>query len=567
MNAVSNLNLSTCIDNNVATRLDEIANEKPGLAALIQGSGNSRITISYSELAKKVARRAGVLKYHGIRKGDTVLMLQPMSIDFYVSVLAVFKIGATVLILDPAAGIQKVKNAISRVKPQAVIASGKGLVAAVTITAVRKIGMKLTTNFAPPGWRSLSVKTAKALTEPVDKEQPALITLTSGTSGASDTNGSRGTSGARGTSGTGGTSGTSRTGGTVKLIVRTHGFLKTQLQTVGANCDFKAGICELTTLPVFILANLASGVSSIMPDTDLSKASRLNTRKIAQQLLENKPSRILASPSFIERVMDYCESRGISLDWVETVITGGGPVFPRLMAKMKRVCPNANIVTVYGSTEAEPIAKIDFKDLTQAELNAIANGAGLPVGYTVPQVDIKILPLIDDDEQLRNRDRLCALRHICEISNLSLDAVGEILVRGDHVVKSYLNGIGDSETKMKIDGEIWHKTGDIGYLDRAGRLWLTGRKSSPESKLDTSFSQCMEAVALSDPTVLRAACFTIDDATKLFVETCARKNFDQWTVKNRLNWSGLDTVKLVRHIPCDTRHNSKVLYAKLASSF
>lgn len=537
MNAVSNLNLSTCIDNNVSTRLDEIAQLEPDLAALIQGSGKSRMTISYSELAEKVARRAGALRYHGLRKGDTVLMLQPMSIDFYVSVLAVFKIGATVLILDPAAGLAKVKNAISRAKPRAVIASGKGLVAVMAIPAVRKFGMILTASFAPPGWLSLSVKTARVLTEPVDKEQPALITLTSGTSG------------------------------TGKLIVRTHGFLKAQLQTVAANCDFKAGVCELTTLPVFILANLASGVTSIIPDTDLSKASRLNTRNIAQQLIENKPSRILASPSFIEKLIDRCKSQGICLDWVETVITGGGPVFPRLQLKTKRLCPNADIVTVYGSTEAEPIAKISFNDLTQAELNAIANGAGLPVGCPVPQVDIKILPLVDDDEQLRNGDRLCALRHICEISNLTLNAVGEILVRGDHVVKSYLNGIGDSETKVNIDGEIWHKTGDIGYLDRAGRLWLTGKKSSPEPKIDTSFSQCMEAVALSDPTVLRAACFTIDDATKLFVETCASKNFDQWTVKNRLNWSGLDTVKLVRHIPCDTRHNSKVLYAKLASSF
>ena len=36
----------------------------------------------------------------------------------------------------------------------------------------------------------------------------------------------------------------------------------------------------------------------------------------------------------------------------------------------------------------------------------------------------------------------------------------EIVVTGDHVNKSYLDGCGDAENKLLIEGEIWHRTGD-----------------------------------------------------------------------------------------------------------
>ena len=52
---------------------------------------------------------------------------------------------------------------------------------------------------------------------------------------------------------------------------------------------------------------------------------------------------------------------------------------------------------------------------------------------------------------------------------------GEIVVSGPHVLKGYLRGEGDRETKFKVDGETWHRTGDAGCVDQEGSLWLLGR--------------------------------------------------------------------------------------------
>jgi acyl-CoA synthetase (AMP-forming)/AMP-acid ligase II len=52
---------------------------------------------------------------------------------------------------------------------------------------------------------------------------------------------------------------------------------------------------------------------------------------------------------------------------------------------------------------------------------------------------------------------------------------GEVVLTGDHVLKGYLHGKCDRETKFEVDGERWHRTGDAGYFDKEGRLWLVGR--------------------------------------------------------------------------------------------
>ncbi len=524
---------------NMAGLLDEIALEQPELKAIIEGSGAHRKIVTYKTLAEKVQQKAAVLRGAGVSVGDLVVILEPLSTDLFTSILAVWRLGATVLMFDSAQKFEILEEAIGTLHPQAVIASGKGLIVAMALRSVRAIELKLTDSMLIPGWRTMK-RQHPYIVPPLKAVPPdhcALMTLTSGTSGG------------------------------LKTIARSHEFLSIQHAAVSSSGAVKAGSCELTSLPVFILANLASRTTTIIPDANLSRLRDLAVSGIVRQLQEHRPSRILGSPAFVERIVRHCRSHNVRLPFVTSIVTGGGPVFPKLLWEIKAVCPFANIVTVYGSSEAEPISKIEFSALTNDDFDAIASGAGLPVGYPVAEARVRIDPLIAQDNALNHPDQLATLRYICEVAGIAIDAIGEILVTGEHVVKGYHRGVGDSQSKVIIDGEIWHKTGDVGYFDSAGKLWLTGRRSRSKSKdsvIDTSFAQCIEAAVLCDPSIERAACLMIDDSTTLFLEPNSGR-IDSVLLRNRLGWSRLSSVNIVRKIPYDSRHASKVLYHKLVS--
>ena len=53
---------------------------------------------------------------------------------------------------------------------------------------------------------------------------------------------------------------------------------------------------------------------------------------------------------------------------VQTVYTGGAPVFPRLMEKIRKIFINAEINALYGASEAEPISRLNFEDITEDDI-------------------------------------------------------------------------------------------------------------------------------------------------------------------------------------------------------
>ena len=61
---------------------------------------------------------------------------------------------------------------------------------------------------------------------------------------------------------------------------------------------------------------------------------------------------------------------------------------------------------------------------------------------------------------------------IIDCCEVKISEEGEILVKGDNVLKYYYNMPEETE-KSIVDG--WYKTGDIGYVDADGYLWITGR--------------------------------------------------------------------------------------------
>lgn len=508
---------------NIAAILSEQARQRGEAPAIIERAG----VTTFAQLDDRVRRAAAMLTKCGFGPGDPVLIFQPMSAELYTALLAVFRIGAVAMFLDPSAGRAHIEACCALAPPRALIALDRAHLLRITSRALRRVMVKFSIGLWVPGamrWRTLERHEPADEIAAASADAPALLTFTSGSTG------------------------------TPKAAVRTHGFLIEQHRVLARSIALEAGEVDLATLPIFTLANLASGVTSLIPDADLRRPGAIDPAPVLRQIREHRATRCAASPAFFERLL--ADDDG-SLRGMRKVFTGGAPVFPSLLTALRNTMPEARVEAVFGSTEAEPIAHISEHEISDADRHAMRAGRGLLAGRPVPEISLRIVR-----EQW---GRPIAPLTAAEFAALSLASgeAGEIVVSGGHVLPGYLHGHGDEETKFRVDGTVWHRTGDAGWLDEAGCLWLLGRCSARVTDArGTLWPFAVECAARQHPKIRRAALAGFDGRRILAIEP-AKPGEIFTTAALALEWAQLDEIRTVPRIPMDKRHNAKVDYPAL----
>jgi acyl-CoA synthetase (AMP-forming)/AMP-acid ligase II len=490
----------------------------------------SRLT-TFAQLDEAAARAASLLEQHGLRPGDAVLVFHPMSAELYTALLALFQLGLVAMFLDPSAGKEHIEHCCALHRPKAMIASTKAHLLRLWSPALREIPLKFVIGLPVPGairWARASVLPPRHELAECGPETPALLTFTSGSTGRP------------------------------KAAVRTHGFLLSQHRVLEQNLRLEAGDVDLTTLPIVLLANLASGVTSLIPHADLRYPGAINPVPVITQIRTHQAVSSAASPAFFECLTRYCTKRSLTLPSFKKLFSGGAPVFPRLLDQMQAMAPNADVVAVYGSTEAEPIAHSSRREILPVDQEAMQQGRGLLAGP--PIEDIRLCILRDQWGHPVGPYTEAKFAADC----LPAGQPGEIVVSGEHVLQGYLNGEGDEETKFRVDGVVWHRTGDAGYLDDQRRVWLLGRCAARiDDHHGVLYPFAAETAVTQDARVRRAAMVTHADRRILAVEFYDPTETDLTPIREALSGIHCDEVRLCKRIPVDKRHNAKVDYPSL----
>lgn len=442
--------------------------------AIIDSHGAS---ISFVDLAHRSGALAEAWHRAGIGLGDRVLLAMPVGIDLYAAIAALWRLGAAIVFPEPALGLPGLRHAVEMTEPKALLTSGLYGAVRWLVPELWFVPLHLGIDARTPGNRITALP----------PEHPALISFTSGTTGKP------------------------------KAIVRTHDFLAAQDTALDPLIAPRhENPVDLVAFPVFVLANLARGTTSVLANWRLRDPSSAKPEAILLLLNEHRITRALVPPSIAEILATLPQVP------LQTVMTGGGPVFPDLLRRLQSVLPaDSDIISVYGSTEAEPIAWQSARDITPAQWRAMETGSGLLAGRPITAIDLR---LVDD----------------------------EILVTGDHVNKGYLGGKGDSDNKLPLDGRIWHRTGDAGHLDAGGNLWLRGRLSG---KAGNHYPFEIETPARQWPGVRRAALVALNEKPVLAIEGDETHHTTWQTSAAAL---GIDQVIAIPRMPLDRRHQSKI---------
>ncbi|MBI2809045.1 MAG: AMP-binding protein [Planctomycetes bacterium] len=517
---------------NLAHTLLEQTRARPNAAAIIDTyRGSTRIT-TFAELDLAACRVARLLTDYGLRPGDAVLVFHPMSAELYVALLALFRLRLVAMFLDPSAGREHIERCCTMHPPRALIAGTKAHLLRLIVPALRRIPVKFVIGWPLPFTVRLSAADRlEPLTEvrDCDAETPALLTFTSGSTGQP------------------------------KGTVRSHGLLAAQYRALAASLNLTAGDVDLATLPIVALANLGSGVTSLIPDADLRYPGAVAPAPIFAQIHTHQATTSVASPAFFECLVRHGTENGMTIPSFKKLFTGGAPVFPRLLDQMQTLAPNAEVVALYGSTEAEPIAHVSRREVGADDLKAMLAGQGLLAGAPVEQIRLRILR----DQwgtPVGPFDSGTFAANCCGVN-----VPGEIVVSGGHVIPGYLRGEGDEETKFRVDGTIWHRTGDAGFLDDRGRLWLLGRcVARIRDARGDLYPFAAETAVYQNPNVRRAALVAQNGRRILAIEFYeGRRPHDLDALRAALAWAQLDEIRPCPHIPVDKRHNAKIDYPAL----
>jgi long-chain acyl-CoA synthetase len=187
-------------------------------------------------------------------------------------------------------------------------------------------------------------------------------------------------------------------------------------------------------------------------------------------------------PTLIRDLLDVCESGGGDLSGMNIVGYGGAPIEASLVKRALRLW-NCGFLGVYGTTETAST----LTALLPEDHNSNDSTVELleSVGRPLPWVELSI---VDPDTS----------------KPLETGAVGEVWVRSGQNMKGYWKQPGETARALTSDG--WLKTGDAGYQDGNGYVFLKDRiKDVIMSGGENIYPAEVEAVLNSHPEITEAA--------------------------------------------------------------
>jgi acyl-CoA synthetase (AMP-forming)/AMP-acid ligase II len=518
---------------NIYELFSDAARSAAAHPALVAGIGNRRRSVTFEELDRKVDGVVAALRKRGLRAGDKVLLAVPISIDTYIVMLALLKAGMVIMHIDPAHGSSQVSRILKTWPPAAIVASRPILLLGMLFPEIRRIPKRFVVGGRAHGATTLCNDDESPMTQAVIARSPADSAILSFTSGST---------------------------GEPKALIRTHGFLLKQLEILKQLATPEHDDIDFVAMPMFVLFNLANRITSVLPACNMKHPGTADPRIVLNQLLAEGATRMVASPALLERLADHCLIRKRNIPDMRCISTGGGPVGPTLPLRLRTIAPHAIVRTVYGSTEAEPIASIDAHEVSLADRGNTGEGAGLLVGKPVHGCAVRIIQSQPG----------------CAIGRMSAEAfsmlrvpdggAGEIVVSGEHVISGYADPARDRENKIQVENTIWHRTGDAGYFDSSGRLWLVGRCAAALSDYrGTVYPFQVEYAVSAVRGVRRAALIEKDGDRVLVLQTSGRefRTHCAEAAKCVANFD-IDRIVTMHRIPLDRRHDAKVDYSELA---
>jgi long-chain acyl-CoA synthetase len=243
---------------------------------------------------------------------------------------------------------------------------------------------------------------------------------------------------------TGGTTGRS------KGVMLSHRSLIMSFLCSSTTMPMREDAVFLHSPPMFHLADAAMIIGITMVGGTHVAIPFFNPEGLANAIAAESVTDIVLVPTMFSMLYEYAAAHPVNLLSVRKVAYGASPISEALLHRAMEMFPNAEFRQAYGQTELSPIATIlmpEFHRTQPGEKSYLRSAGRAVVG-----IDVRIV-----DEAL---------------NELPLGEVGEIAVRSPGAMLGYWN-MPELTQETLVDG--WVRTGDAGYMDEEGFVYLVDR--------------------------------------------------------------------------------------------
>ena len=215
---------------------------------------------------------------------------------------------------------------------------------------------------------------------------------------------------------------------------------------------------NLLTVPLYHVAGMQAMLAGVYGGRTLVLMRQFEVKEWMKTIQDERASRAMLVPTMLKWVLDDPEFHTYDLSSLKVITYGAAPMPFEVIKKAIRKLPGVRFINAFGQTEtASTITTLGPEDHilegTDEEIEKKLKRLTSSIGRPLPDVEVKI---VDEKEK-----------------PLPAHELGEILAKGPRIMTGYWRDEEKSAQVITSDG--WLRTGDKGWMDEDGYIYLAGR--------------------------------------------------------------------------------------------